>query len=123
MALKAAILTPTAYLSGTATVVYTTATPVTGGSAPVTTIVKQIMLCNTESSTTRTVTMHLYNTTSPTNAQLILSGLSLAAGETKIINLSLPLRSGAAGGQERLYAFASAANSVTITISGIEETS
>lgn len=123
MALKAAILTPTAYLSGTATVVYTTATPVTAAAGTVTTIVKQIILCNTESSTTRTVTMHLYNTTSPTNAQLILSGLSLAAGETKIINLSLPLRSAASGGQERLYAFASAANSVTITISGIEETS
>lgn len=123
MALKAAILTPTAYLSGSAAVVYTTGSPVTGGSAPVTTIVKQIMLCNTETSATRTVTMHLYNTTSPTNAQLILSGLSLAAGETKIINLSLPLRSAATGGAERLYAFADSANKVTITISGIEETS
>lgn len=81
-----------------------------------TTIVKQIILTNvTASAKTATVRLAPLGV-SPTNAMDILSGITLAANETLAFNCSLVMDA-----TDELIAFANAATSVNITVSGIEE--
>ena len=75
-------------------------------------IIKEIVLCNTDTSA-RTVTMQVGAGTAAANR--ILSALSLAAGETKFITLSTVLNT-----TETISAGASSANVVSCTISGTE---
>lgn len=74
-------------------------------------IVKEILLCNTD-SVALTVTLYL-NGSAAGNA--LLSALSLAAGETKIISLSTVLETG-----QTIKGGASASGVVACTISGVE---
>ena len=78
-------------------------------------IVKQIMVCNTDSSATITFSLCLGGTVEPNN--LIFSAVALDPGETRLINLSLVMVAG-----EGIYGKASTASEITITISGIVET-
>lgn len=77
-----------------------------------TTIVKQILLCNTDSSA-RTVIVAVGTTA--TAANRILSDLTISANETVSFNCSLVMTAG-----EKLF-FTASATSVTITVNGIEE--
>jgi hypothetical protein len=83
-----------------------------------TTIVKQIMVCNTDSSATITFSLCLLPAGTPAEPNdLIFSAVALDPGETRLINLSLVMGAG-----EGIYGKASTANKITITISGIVET-
>lgn len=111
-----------ALLTATAASIYDSSAPTTSAtteSANVT-IVKQVVACNTDSSSAYTFSLYCLEggDTSAGAADLILNGVSLAAGETKIINLSLVLR---AADSQTLYAVANVANKITLTLSGIEE--
>lgn len=75
-------------------------------------IVKEIILCNTDTSS-RTVT--LYYGTGTAAANTILSGLILAAKETKIITLSSVLITG-----DFIKGGADAGSVVSCTISGVK---
>jgi len=77
-------------------------------------IVKQIMLCNTDSAT-QTATLYVADYTAAAAAKTIFKAISLDPSETTILNLSLVLATG-----EKISGLASNAG-VTITISGIEE--
>lgn len=77
-----------------------------------TTIVKQILLCNTNSSS---ATARVAVGTTATAANRVISDLTLAANETVSFNCSLVMTAG-----EKLFFTASAA-SVTITVNGVEE--
>jgi hypothetical protein len=79
-----------------------------------TTIVKQIMLCNTNAAT-QTATLHVADSGSVAASNMIFKAISLDPSETVILNLSLVL-----GSSEKISGLASS-TSVTITISGIEE--
>lgn len=88
----------------------------TAPSSPATTtIIKQIMLCNTDASTARTATLHVAASGSVAAGNTIFKAISLDPNETVILNLSLVLAAG-----EKISGLASNA-AVTITISGIEE--
>lgn len=90
------------------------------GASAVTTIVKQIMVCNTDSSATITFSLCLLgsgDTTATEPGDLIFSAVALDPGETRLINLSLVMVA-----SEKIYGKASTANKITITISGIVET-
>lgn len=78
-----------------------------------TTIVKQIIACNTNSSSG---TVRVAVGTTATAANRILSDLTVAANETVSFNCSLVLTTG-----EKLFITANA-TSMTITVNGIEET-
>ena len=78
------------------------------------TIVKQIMLCNTDSAT-QTATLYVADYTAAAAAKTIFKLISLDPSETTILNLSLVLYT-----TEKISGLASNAG-VTITISGIEE--
>jgi hypothetical protein len=85
-----------------------------------TTIVKQIMVCNTDSSATINFSLCLLpaGDTEPAEPNdLIFSAVALDPGETRLINLSLVMIA-----TEGIYGKASTANKITITISGIVET-
>jgi len=85
-----------------------------------TTIVKQIMVCNTDSSATITFSLCLLgsaDTTATEPDDLIFSAVALDPGETRLINLSLVMVA-----SEKIYGKASTASKITITISGIVET-
>ena len=84
------------------------------------TIVKQIMVCNTNlSSTASTFSLCLTalgDGAANEPADVIFKAVSLDPGETKLINLSLVM-----GPSERIWGKASVAGEITITISGIVE--
>lgn len=82
--------------------------------ASTSTIVKQIMLCNTD-SLTQTATLYVADYTAAAAAKTIFKAISLDPSETTILNLSLVLATG-----EKISGLASNVG-VTITISGIEE--
>ena len=75
-------------------------------------IVKEILLCNTD-TVARTVTIYIGSTTGVANT--ILSAVSLAAGETKFITLSTVLITG-----DTIKGGASSAGVVSCTISGVK---
>ena len=83
-----------------------------------TTIIKQIMLCNTHSAA---VTIHVALTgsaaSSTTAANRILNSFSVATNETTMIAMSLVMTAG-----EKLWASASSDDVVNIVVVGIEET-
>ena len=85
-----------------------------------TTIVKQIMVCNTHASATITFSLCLTPAGDITPASepndLIFSAVALDPGETRLINLSLVMIA-----TESIYGKASTAGWITITISGIVE--
>ena len=124
MALYPATLTGPTLLSIGATVadaaqVYDSDNPVTIGSAQAAnvTIVKQIIVCNTDTSA-RTFSLYLANDTPVAVADTLFEGVSLAAGETKIINTSIVLR---AIQNHKLHARASVDSKVVLTLVGLEE--
>ena len=82
--------------------------------ASTTTIVKQIMLCNTNAAT-QTATLYISPFGSVSAAKTIFKAVSLDPNETVILNLSLVLAT-----TEIISGLASSTD-VTITISGIEE--
>ena len=95
----------------------TTATDTTAGRylvpSATTTIVKQIILCNTASTS---ATVQVAVGTTATAANRIISDMTLAANETASFNASLVLAT-----TEKLF-FVASATSVTITVNGVEET-
>jgi hypothetical protein len=124
MALYPATLTgPTLLSTGAAVVnaaqVYDSDNPVTSGSAQAAnvTIVKQIIVCNTDTSA-RTFSLYLAADATVVVADTLFEGVSLAAGETKIINTSIVLR---AAQNHKLHARASAGSVVVLTLVGLEE--
>lgn len=98
-----------AAMATSATDIYTTPS-----SPSTTTIVKQIMLCNTD-TVARTATLHVAAAGSAAAGNTIFKAISLDSNETAIFNLSLVLAAG-----EKISGLATA-TTVTITISGIEE--
>ena len=78
------------------------------------TIVKEILLCNTD-SVARTVTIKAGASPATAVSATILSALSLAAGETKFISLSTVLETG-----HLITGSASTGAVVSCTISGVE---
>ena len=124
MALYPATLTgPTLLSTGAAVInaaqVYDSDNPVTSGSAQAAnvTIVKQIIVCNTDTSA-RTFSLYLDSNGTVAVADTLFEGVSLAAGETKIINTSIVLR---AAQNHKLHARASAGSVVVLTLVGLEE--
>lgn len=77
-----------------------------------TTIVKQIILCNTAASS---ATVKVAVGTTATAANRIISDLSLSANETVSFNASLVMTAA-----EKLF-FVASATTVTITVNGVEE--
>ena len=77
-----------------------------------TTIVKQIIFCNTAASS---ATVRVAVGTTATAANRIVSDLSLVANETVSFNCSLVMAAA-----EKLF-FTASATTVTITVTGIEE--
>lgn len=100
------LLAPTALSATTTTTLYTV-------PASTKAIVKEILLCNTDTSQ-RTVTMFVGSTSAAANT--ILSALPLAPGETKFVTLSTVLVAA-----DKISGGASSASVVACTISGIEE--
>jgi len=95
-------------LAGTSAVLYTV-------PSATSTIVKNIVLCNTNSVAVP-VTLNLVPSAgSPAVANTIVSALSLAPGETKVIYLSTVIPTGAT-----IRGFAGTAAVVSATISGVE---
>lgn len=90
----------------------TTTTTLYTVPASTTTIIKEILLCNTDTSA-RTVTIQAGSTTGV--ADRILSALSLAPGETKILSLSTVLLT-----TETITGGASVTSVVSCLISGVE---
>lgn len=90
------------------------------GASAITTIVKQIMVCNTDPSATITFSLCLLGSSDTVATEpddLIFSAVALDPGETRLINLSLVMVA-----SEKIYGKASTASKITITISGIVET-
>lgn len=76
------------------------------------TIVKQILLCNTAASA---ATVRVGVGTTATEANRIVSDLTLAANETVSFNCSLVMTAA-----EKLF-FTASATTVTITVNGVED--
>lgn len=94
-----------------------TASAVTQYTVPdsTTTIVKQIVFCNTDTSA-RTVTVYaIPSGGSAAAANTIFSAMSLQPGETKVIPMEMVLPTGAF-----IQALASSASVVSMRVSGIE---
>lgn len=87
----------------------------------VTTIVKQIMLCNT-TTTAKTVSIYILPTsvTSVADQYALFKDVSLDGKETLILNTSIILTK-STGVEDKLHMVASADSSVTATVFGIEE--
>lgn len=120
MALYPATLYGPAFLSSSAAVIYDSDSPIT--AAPTTkldnvTIIKQIIVCNTDTSA-RTFTLYLDTNSTAAASETLFNAVSLAVNETKIINTSIVLR---AAQDQKIMALASVANKVTITLVGLEE--
>lgn len=92
----------------------TSATNIYTTPSSTTTIVKQIMLCNTD-TVARTATLHVAAAGSAAAGNMIFKAISLDSNETVILNLSLVLAAG------NIISGLATATAVTITISGIEE--
>jgi len=92
----------------------TSATALYTAPGSTTTIIKQIMLCNTDSAP-QTATLHIAAAGSVANANMIFKAISLDPSETVILNLSLVLATG------NIISGLASHVGVTITISGIEE--
>ena len=101
-----------------AALVYDALDPATSGSAQAANvaIVKQIIVCNT-AGTAGTFSLYLDSNGTVAVGDTLFEGVSLGAGETKIINTSLVVR---AGSTQKLHARASAAT-VIMTLVGLEE--
>lgn len=123
MTLYQATMGPTTLGIGAAVVnaaqVYDSDNPVTSGSAQAAnvTIIKQIIVCNTDTSA-RTFSLYLDSNGTVAVGDTLFEGVTLAAGETKIINTSIVLR---AAQNHKLHARASANSVVVLTLVGIEE--
>lgn len=123
MTLYQATMGPTTLATGAAVAnaaqVYDSDNPVTAGAAQAAnvTIIKQIIVCNTDSSA-RTFSLYLDSNNTVTVGDTLFEGVTLAIGETKIINTSLVLR---AAQNHKLHARASASSVVILTLVGIEE--
>lgn len=124
MALYQATLYGPATLSTAATIaaaaqVYDSDNPVTSGTSQAAnvTILKQIIVCNTDSSA-RTFSLYLDSNGTVAVSDTLFEGVTLAAGETKIINTSIVLR---AAQNHKLHVRASAGSVVTLTLVGLEE--
>lgn len=98
-----------AAMATSATALYTAPT-----SPATTTIIKQIMLCNTHTSTA-TATLHIAAAGSVAAANMIFKAISLDPSETVILNLSLVLATG------NIISGLASNVGVTITINGVEE--
>lgn len=88
-----------------------------------TTIVKQIMVCNTHSAEVKFTLCLLKDgdTSAAEPDDVLFYEVALDPGETRLINLSLVMTYGAGG--DAIYAKSiTTTNKVTITISGIVET-
>lgn len=84
-----------------------------------TTIVKQIILCNTTASN-KTVSIYILPTSASVgDAFALFKDVSLDGKETLILNTSIVLNQATNG--DRLHMLASANSSVTATVFGIEE--
>ena len=124
MTLYQATMGPTTLGIGAAVVnaaqVYDSDNPVTSGVAQAAnvTIIKQIIVCNTDGSAARTFSLYLDSNGTVAVGDTLFEGVTLAAGETKIINTSLVLR---AAQNHKLHARASANSVVVLTWVGIEE--
>ena len=100
---------------GPAAMVTSVANIHTSPSSPATsTIIKQILLCNTTGDV-QTATLYVAAFGAAVPAKMIFKAISLDPSETTILNLVLVLAAG-----EIISGFASNAG-VTITINGIEE--
>jgi hypothetical protein len=109
MAYTTKVMTQNTYLQGTSTVaLYTVGTGIRS-------IVKEMILCNTNNSAVA-VTVYYYAYGGTEAKGTILSAVSLAAGETKMLSLSSVLNAG-----DKITGFAGIADKVSIYISGIEE--
>ncbi len=99
--------------------VYNSDAPITAAIAQPTnvTIIKQIIACNTAGSAS-TFSLYLDSNGTVAVGDTLFEGVTLAIGETKIINTSLVLR---ADKDQKLYARASANSVVILTLVGIEE--
>jgi len=98
-----------AAMATSATNLYTAPT-----SPATTTIIKQIMLCNTHTATA-TATLHIATAGSVAAANMIFKAISLDPSETVILNLSLVLATG------NIISGLASNVGVTITINGVEE--
>lgn len=85
-----------------------------------TAILKQIILSNlTASAKSVTIWLVPYGTTA-TNAHIVFHDLTMQANETTLINLSLVMQE-AGGIGDSLYARASAASAVNLTVNAVVE--
>jgi len=123
MTLYQATMGPTTLSTGAAVVnaaqVYDSDNPVTSATAQAAnvTIIKQIIACNTAGSAS-TFSLYLDSNGTVAVGDTLFEGVTLAAGETKIINTSLVLR---AAQNHKIHARASANSVVILTLVGIEE--
>lgn len=92
----------------------TSATNLYTAPASTTTIIKQIMLCNTHTATA-TATLHIATAGSVAAANMIFKAISLDPSETVILNLSLVLAT------TNIISGLASNTGVTITINGVEE--
>lgn len=110
--------TPTGLYQGQPGVTETTATPgILSSAVPASTIwiVKQIVVCNTSTSTAVTLSLSIVPTGSiGGNANRIISNYPLAAGQTTTFDLSVVMTTGGF-----ITAMSSSPNTVTVTISGV----
>jgi hypothetical protein len=107
------------FLSNSAAVIYDSDTPTVAGATKLdnVTIIKQIIVCNTDTSA-RTFTLYLDTNSTAAASETLFNAVSLAVNETKIINTSIVLR---ADKDQKIMALASVSNKVTITLVGLEE--
>jgi len=119
MALYQAALYGPNFLTTSAAAIYDSDNPTTSGTSQAAnvTILKQIIVCNTDTST-RTFTLYIDTNSSADASDTVFSAVSLGAGETKIINTSIVLR---AAQNHKVYALASVVSKVTMTLVGLEE--
>jgi len=119
MALYQAALYGPNFLPTSAAAIYDSANPTTSGTSQATnvTILKQIIVCNTD-STSSTFTLYIDISGAADASDTVFSAVSLGAGETKIINTSIVLR---AAQNHKVYAQASVSSKVTMTLAGLEE--
>lgn len=80
-------------------------------------VVKQIVLCNTNTTTARAVTLAIgtVSTDANTAGKRILSAMPVAPNATTVINTALDLEA-----TELFSGFQSAGTDVTITVTGVE---
>jgi hypothetical protein len=106
-------------LTSSATQLGDSAAQVYAPPSSTTTIIKQIILCNT-SGATATASIYILPTgqTTVADAFALFKEVSLDAKETLILNTSIVLTNSAG---DKLFMVASATSSITATVFGIEE--